>query len=219
MTEIVKNAIEKEGVIAIVRKLYGNNLMKLAEALYAGGVTLMEVTFDQAAPDVLPKTAAAISELATRMEGRMHVGAGTVLTPEQVRTAADAGAKFIISPNTDPAVIAETKRLGLVSVPGAMTPSEMVTANQAGADFVKVFPSIDLGTRFLKNVMAPLNHIKFVVTGGVTLMNFEEWLRAGAVGAGIGSYLSDKALIEAGDWAEFSRRASAFCTVVKKVRG
>ena len=219
MSEIVRNAIEKEGVIAIVRKLYGEPLMQLAEALYAGGVTLMEVTFDQAAPDVLPKTAAAIGELAERMKGRMHVGAGTVLTVEQVRVAAEAGAQFIISPNTDPLVIAETKAFGLVSVPGAMTPSEMVTADQAGADFVKVFPSIDLGVRFLKNVMAPLNHIKFIVTGGVTLMNFEEWLRAGAIGAGIGGYLSDKKLIEAGDWAEFTRRAKAFCDIVAKVRG
>ncbi len=219
MYEIVKGAIEREGLIVIVRRLYGEALMKLAGALNDGGVKLMEVTFDQADPDCLNKTAEAIRSLNALMAGRMTFGAGTVLTPEQVRVAGAAGAQFIISPNADPQVIAETRRLKLVSIPGTMTPSEMMLAANCGADFIKLFPAGDLGLKYLKNVRAPLSHLKFIATAGVTLDNFEDWLRAGCVGAGVSGALTKRELVDAGDWQELTNRAKAFCGIVTKVRG
>ena len=137
-------------------------------------------------------------------------GAGTVLSPDQVRAAYEAGAKYIVSPNTDPAVIAETKRLGLISIPGALTPSEIMAAHNAGADLVKLFPTATMGLKYFKDLRAPLSHIGLVVTAGITPDNLGDYLKAGAFAAGISSPLCDKELIAAGDFAEITRRARAF---------
>jgi 2-dehydro-3-deoxyphosphogluconate aldolase/(4S)-4-hydroxy-2-oxoglutarate aldolase len=176
----------------------------------------MEVTFDQADPDCVQKTCEAISMLREKMGDDMLFGAGTVLSTAQVDAAHKAGAEYIISPNVSLPVIARTKELGLVSIPGAMTPSEMVSAHEAGADFVKVFPVSDLGTRYIKSVMAPINHIMFVATGGVNEQNVKEYLDMGFVGAGIGGRLTERKLIEAGDFAEFTRRAKAFANIAEQ---
>ena len=206
-----KQTIQSKKVIAIVRRIYGRDLINLAKALYDGGMRLMELTFDQSDPDCLQKTGEAIATLCRELPADMLFGAGTVLTPEQAETAAAAGGRFIISPSTDPAVIARTKELGLVSIPGAMTPSEMVIAHQAGADFIKVFPANLLGgPAYAKAVLAPLSHLKLLATAGITLENFEEYLKAGMAGAGVSGMLTDRKLIAAGDWAEFTRRARGF---------
>ena len=140
-------------------------------------------------------------------------GAGTVLSPDQVRAAYEAGAKYIVSPNTDPAVIAETKRLGLISIPGALTPSEIMAAHNAGADLVKLFPTAVMGLKYFKDLRAPLSHIGLVVTAGITPDNLGDYLKAGAFAAGISSPLCDKELISAGDFAEITRRARAFRSI------
>ena len=137
-------------------------------------------------------------------------GAGTVLSPDQVRAAYEAGARYIVSPNTDPAVIAETKRLGLVSIPGALTPSEIMAAHNAGADLVKLFPTATMGLKYFKDLRAPLSHIGLVVTAGITPDNLGDYLKAGAFAAGISSPLCNKELMAAGDFAEITRRARAF---------
>ncbi len=215
--ENTRKWMEKYRVVSICRRLYGEDLFELAKALTDGGIGMIEVTFDQADPDCVKKTTDAISLLATKFEGKLLPGAGTVTTPAQVDAAAKAGAKYIISPNTDPAVIARTKELGLVSMPGAMTPSEIMTAHNEGADFVKLFPAGYLGFPYIKDIMAPISHVKLVATGGV--VNEEtlpEYLKLGFAGAGVSGRLSEKKLIEAKNFAEFTKRAKAFMDIVAK---
>lgn len=202
--------IEKNKIIVIVRQLYGEPLLRLAEALKAGGLTMMEVTFDQVDPDCLKKTPEAIAMIKEHFKDGMKCGAGTVLTEAQVQAAAEAGAEYIISPNVDERVIRLTKAKGLISIPGAMTPTEILKAHEYGADLVKVFPVSDLGLSYIKSIRGPINHVKIMATGGVTEENFSEMLEAGFSGAGISGRLTDKKLVAAGDWEEFTRRASAF---------
>ena len=207
--------IQENKVITICRKVYGEDLLRLAAALYEGGVKLIEVTFDQADPDCVEKTAEAIRSLCAAFGDRMMFGAGTVLTREQVKAAAEAGARYIISPNTDAAVILFTKELGLVSIPGAMTPSEIITALNLGADIVKLFPSGYLGFRYIKDILAPISHVKLCATGGVNEENWGEYLDLGFAGAGISGRLCDKKCIAAGDFAEITRRAKVFMDITR----
>ena len=200
-------------VIAIVRKVYGEDLVNLAAALCEGGVKFIECTFDQIDPDHLAKTAEAISALKKTFGDRMRIGAGTVLTPVQVDTAYNAGAEFMISPNVSASVIGRTKALGLISIPGAMTPTEILSAHELGADIVKLFPAATLGLKYIKDIMAPITHVKLLATGGVNEDNFGDFLALGMVGAGVSGRLTDRKLIAAGDWAELTRRASAFAAV------
>lgn len=208
-------AAVKEGkVIAIVRGVYGETCLKLAEALYAGGVKMIEVTFDQSGNP--QDTADTIRLLLEKMGDRFFVGAGTVTSPELVRIAAEAGAQYIISPDTDVEVIIETNRLGLVSMPGALTPSEIKTAYRAGAHFVKVFPASNLGAGYIKAVRAPLNNIPLLAVGGVNEDNASEFIKAGAVGLGIGGNLVNKKWIAAG---EFDRITETAKKIVAAVNG
>ncbi len=211
----IKQFIEKHKVIVIVRRLYGENLMKLADALEKGGIKLMEVTFDQSDPDCIKNTSDTIKELKSKYGDRMRFGAGTVLTVEQVEAAASAGAEYIISPNVNLEVIKRTKELGLISIPGAMTPTEIIAADQAGADYVKIFPVIDLGLKYMKNIMGPISHVKFIATAGVNEENFADMLNAGFCGAGISGRLTDKKLIEAGNFEEFTNRAKVFVEIAQ----
>lgn len=202
-------------VITICRKVYGKELLDLAAALYEGGVKLIEVTFDQADTDCITKTQEAIRSLNESFGGKMLFGAGTVLNREQVKAAADAGAGYIISPNTDADVITCTKELGLVSIPGAMTPSEIVCAHNLGADIVKLFPAGYLGFRYIKDILAPISHVKLCATGGVTEENWQEYLDLGFAGVGISGRLCDKKCIAAGDFDEIIRRAKIFSDMAR----
>lgn len=208
--------IKENKVITICRKVYGQDLMNLAEALYAGGVKLMEVTFDQADPDCVAKTTACIRSLCEHFGERMMFGAGTVLTPEQAKAAAAAGARYIISPNVDADVIACTKELDLVSIPGAMTPSEILTAHKLGADIVKLFPAGYLGFGYVKDILGPISHVELCATGGVTEENWGKYLDFGFVGAGISGRLCDKKCIASGDFEEITRRARAFVEITRQ---
>jgi len=210
--------LSDSGIVAICRKVYGRELELLSDALYEGGVRLMEVTFDQSDPACLEKTAEAISLLCKRHED-MCIGAGTVLNKAQVKAAYDAGGKYIVSPNTNVEVIKYTKELGMDSIPGAMTPSEILTAHDAGADIVKLFPAASLGTAYIKDIRSPISHVPLMATGGVTVDNFADFLKVGCCSAGIGSYLSDKKLIAAGDWETLKNRAESFCRIYREVKG
>lgn len=211
----INQFIEENKVIVIVRRLYGEKLMQLADALEKGGIKLMEVTFDQSDPDCVKNTSDTINMLKTKFGDRMRFGAGTVLTVEQVEAAASVGAEYIISPNVNLEVIKRTKELGLISIPGAMTPTEIITADQAGADYVKIFPIIDLGLKYMKNIMGPISHVKFIATAGVNEENFADILNAGFSGAGISGRLTDKKLIEAGNFEEFTNRARVFMEIAR----
>ena len=200
--------LRQDKLIAICRGAEGDTLLSLAAAICAGGIRFIEVTFQQereACADLARRNIKTLCD----MPGIIP-GAGTVLSPDQVRAAYEAGAKYIVSPNTDPAVIAEAKRLGLVSIPGALTPSEIMAAHNAGADLVKLFPTATMGLKYFKDLRAPLSHIGLVVTAGITPDNLGDYLKAGAFAAGISSPLCDKELIAAGDFAEITRRARAF---------
>ena len=146
----------------------------------------------------------------------MYIGAGTVLTPEQVRLTAEAGGAFIISPNTKQAVIEETKRLGLVSMPGAYTPSEIEDAHEYGADFVKLFPATSLGADYVKAVKAPLSHIRLLAVGGIDLNNIKDYLRAGACGFGMSSNIVDKKLLNEENYKGITDLAARYVAAVKE---
>jgi len=214
----IVNAIEENKVIVIIRRIYGDNMLRLCEALAKGGIGLIEVTFDQSDKDCETKTAEAIGMINRELSGKVLAGAGTVLSKSQVDAAAAAGAKYIISPNTNTDVIKHTKEKGLVSMPGAMTPSEIIAAHEAGADFVKVFPAIDLGLGYIKNIKGPISHVKLVATAGINEENFADYLSVGYVGAGISGRLTDKKLIDAGNWDEFTSRAAAFMKIAREFK-
>ena len=206
----------KEKIIAIVRGMEAKDCLRVAQALYDGGIRLMEITYDQRDPAQWAKTADAIGKIAEAFEGRMLVGAGTVTTPELVTRTRDAGGQFIISPDTNPAVIARTRELELVSMPGAMTPSEILAAHAAGADLVKLFPAAALGSAYLKAVRSPISHVRIMAVGGVDLANAEAFFKAGAACIGVGSSLVSKKLIDSGDYAQITARAEGFVRAAGK---
>lgn len=202
----IMELIEQNRVIAIVRGMHPDQMAPLARALERGGIRMMEITFNQNAPETFQNTVNAIRTLSQNMRD-MAIGAGTVMTLEQLHMAADAGARYIISPDVNPALIAETKRLGLTSLPGAMSPTEIVTAWKAGADAVKVFPIGDLGVGYLKAIRAPLSHIPLIAVGGVNERNCADFLRAGAIGVGVGGQLVNREWIDAGEFYKIASLA------------
>ena len=202
----IMELIEQNRVIAIVRGMHPDQMAPLARALERGGIRMMEITFNQNAPETFQNTVNAIRTLSQNMRD-MAIGAGTVMTLEQLHRAADAGARYIISPDVNPALIAETKRLGLTSLPGAMSPTEIVTAWNAGADAVKVFPIGDLGVGYLKAIRAPLSHIPLIAVGGVNERNCADFLRAGAIGVGVGGQLVNREWIDAGEFYKIASLA------------
>ena len=212
---IIQEILDKK-IISIVRGVEPDKMVRIAEALYEGGVTLIEVTFNQKNPASWQETADAIAAIKTAMGDKMFVGAGTVTSVELVDMAANAGAGYIISPDTDPAVIARTRELGLVSLPGAYTPTEAKQAHNAGADFVKLFPCVGDAPAYLKALCAPLSHIQFLAVGGVNADNAADFLKAGAVGIGVGSSLVNKKWADAGEFYKITDEAKRFVANISK---
>ncbi len=210
MKELIVKEIEDKKIITIVRGISREALIPLAEALYAGGIRLMECTYDATGKLSDEENAGNIRMLVEHFKGRMTVGAGTVLTEKQVELTKAAGGKFIISPDTNPDIIKKTAELGLVSIPGALTPSEITLANRAGADFVKLFPVGSLGSGYIKDVKAPLSHVRLLAVGGVNEKNLKEYLEAGACGIGIGSGIINKKMISEGDFAGITALAKKY---------
>ncbi|MBQ4120364.1 MAG: MBL fold metallo-hydrolase [Clostridia bacterium] len=211
--DFMQNTIDmilKEKIIVIVRGIGSDKLLDFATAAYNGGIRLLECTFDATGNTSDEEIASNIKMLADHFEGKMLIGAGTVLTEKQVELTKNAGGKFIISPDTNKEVITKTKELGLVSIPGAFTPSEAVAAHNAGADFVKLFPITSMGSRYLKDIKAPLSHIRFLAVGGINADNMAEFLSVGACGFGIGSDIANKKLIEANNFAAIEESAKRY---------
>lgn len=207
MREQVIQWAEREKIIAIVRGIESGKCLKVAQALYEGGIRLMEVTYNQREPDSWRSTAQAIGAIARQFEGRLLVGAGTVTTPELVELTQAAGGEFIISPDTNVEVIRRTRELELASMPGALTPSEVMTAHRAGADIVKLFPAADLGPGYLKSIRAPISHVKLMAVGGINEKNLGQFLKAGAIGAGVGGNLANRTWIEEGQFQKITEMA------------
>ena len=218
MASSLRERILSNGMIAICRKIYGEDLLNLAQALYEGGVRQMEVTFDQKDPDCLRHTAEAIETLRRHFPD-MDCGAGTVLSREQVDAAQQAGGTFIVSPNVDVDVITYTKAKGMASIPGAMTPSEIMTAHNAGADIVKLFPADCLGTEYIRGIRAPISHVPLLATGGVTEENFASFLQAGCCGAGLGGTLCKADWIRDGRWKDLTELAAEFSRIFRETTG
>ena len=207
MKEQVLDSILRNKVVAILRNVDDDKIYPTAEALYAGGIRLLEVTFNQSGPDPIGGTVSQIRRLCKEFEGRMYIGAGTVMTAEQVQAAKGAGASFIISPNVSRAVIEKTVALDMVSMPGAMTPTEIADAHDYGADLVKVFPASILGAAYVKAVRAPLEHIPLIAVGGIDSGNVAEFAKAGCCGFGIGGSLVSKKMIQSGNYDALTQTA------------
>lgn len=200
------------GVVGIIRANDSSRLVDVAKALLAGGVDCLEVTF------TVPKAHRVLEQVADALGDQVLLGAGTVLDPETCRTAILSGAEFIVSPNTNLDVIAMCKRYTKLSLPGAMTPTEVVAAWQAGADFVKVFPCDVLGPAHIKALRGPLPQVRMIPTGGVTLETAADFIKAGASGLGIGSSLVEPKAIAAGDWGRIEALAKQYVEIVRKTR-
>ena len=210
MANEVLNKILEGKIIAIVRGIPSENVADLAKALVKGGISCIEVTFDQSSEEKVKDTLKAISNIREALGDQVCVGAGTVMTVEQVEAAAAAGAEYMISPNTNEAVIARTKELGKISIPGAMTPTEVARAYEMGADIVKMFPAGILGCDYIKAVKAPLKHVPVTAVGGVNPTNCADFIRAGAVGVGVGGNLVSPQYVKEGRFDDITAIAKSY---------
>lgn len=214
MEEKIIQAVKEHKLIAIVRGVESEKCIKIAQALYDGGFRLMEITYDQKHPENWEETARTIGAVANAFAGRMYVGAGTVTCTELVELTHKYGGQFIISPDVNEDVIRRTRELGMVSMPGALTPTEVMVAHRAGANFVKLFPAGNLGTGYVKAVKAPISHVDLLVVGGIDEKNVASFLAVGAAGAGIGGNLVNKAWVEAGEYEKITEVAKALVAAV-----
>ena len=215
MKKKIIDVIKKEGLIVIVRGIDKNKLIPLAQAMYDGGVRLLEVTYSANGAVSDEETAENIHALCNHFGEKMYIGAGTVLTEKQVELTKEAGGGFIISPNTKERVIKRTAELDMVSIPGAFSPSEIEAAHEFGADFVKLFPVTNLGTEYVKAVKAPLSHIDLLAVGGIDLDNIPLYKQAGVCGFGIGSNITDKSMIANEDWQGIAELAGRYSSAAK----
>ncbi len=204
--------IEACGIVAIIRANSANELIDAAAAIHAGGVNVIEVTM------TTPNALQVISDVSSAYGDSILVGAGSVLDAETARAVMLAGAEFIVSPVTRADVIDICNRYGKVVIPGAFTPTEILTAWEAGADYVKVFPSSGVGASYIKDVKAPLPHIPLVPTGGINAENAAEFISAGAAALGVGSSLVNNQLIEAGQFEALTERAKKLSAEVQRAR-
>lgn len=204
--------IQNSGIVGIIRAPDGAQLIDVAQALLAGGVDVLEVTF------TVPMAHRVLEKVADALGDKVLLGAGTVLDTETCRTAILAGAEFIVSPGTNIDVIQMCRRYSKPALPGALTPTEVITAWQAGADFVKVFPCDVLGPSHLKALRGPLPQVKMIPTGGVTLETAADFLKAGAAALGIGSALVEPKAIADRDFNRIESLAKQYVEIVKKTR-
>lgn len=203
-------------IVAIVRGLKPEYLVRLGHAFEEGGIGLMEVTYNQKAPETWADTARGIEAVEKEFGDRLLVGAGTVITREQVALTYNAGGHYLVTPTTQPEIIQMGKSLGLGLYPGALTPSEILAAYEAGADAVKVFPVSTFGPGYIKAVKAPLSHVPLMAVGGVNEKNAADYIKAGCIGLGVGGNLVNKEWIENGEWDKITALAREFMKAVNE---
>ncbi|MEW4414377.1 bifunctional 4-hydroxy-2-oxoglutarate aldolase/2-dehydro-3-deoxy-phosphogluconate aldolase [Clostridium sp. AN503] len=211
----VLDSIRRNRLVVIARDIIPEDVLESAKALYKGGIRLMEITFSQETGR-MEATAESIALVRKHLPDDMTVGAGTVLTQEQLICARDAGAEFILSPGADEAVIKLTRAMGLVSIPGALTASEIYEAYAWGADVVKLFPAGVMGTGYLKAVRGPLSHIPLMMVGGISEDNIGEFLKAGAVSFGVGSNILKREYIRNQDYEAVTELARTYLSRIKE---
>lgn len=205
-------AIIDSGVVAVIRTNSSDELSGICQAMVDGGLIAVEVTMTS------PGALEAIAEASRKLKNRAIIGAGSVLDPETARSAMLAGADFIVSPVLNRDTIRICRRYGKIVIPGAFSPTEILAAWEAGADVVKVFPATKLGPSFFKDVLGPLPQVRLTPTGGITLENLGEYLKAGAVFVGAGTSLVNKQMVADRDWAGLSEAARKFVAAVKAAR-
>lgn len=214
MSESTAEIIERVGLVPVLRAKSIAQAHAVVEAMIAGGVTVVEVTM------TVPNAVHLLKELKKEHGAKILLGSGTVTTAKEAEDTINAGAEFVVSPSLHPEVIAATKAAGKLSIPGALTPTEVITAHRAGADYVKIFPCSAMGgASYLKSLLAPFPHLKLIPTGGVTLKTAEEFIRAGARALGVGSDLVNLAAIDEGKPEIITQAARAYLEVLAKVRG
>jgi 2-dehydro-3-deoxyphosphogluconate aldolase/(4S)-4-hydroxy-2-oxoglutarate aldolase len=200
------------GAVAVIRLADASKLVKVAEAIYKGGVSAIEITMT--VPDAINVIKSACKEIGSYM----NVGVGSVLDPQTAKKAIDAGANYVVSPIFKKEIIETAHANGVPAMPGAFTPTEIQTAFEAGADIVKVFPADVVGMAFFKGILAPMPHLKLLPTGGVSLINAGDWLKAGACAVGVGSALLDKKAIESGNYEVLTENAKVLIGSINKAR-
>ncbi len=211
--EQILETVEESGLIAVIRGMEPALMSRIARALVAGGVRALEITMNS------PQPLRMISEVRSLLEGtEVTIGAGTVLDSESARSAILAGAEFIVAPNLNREVIETCRRYSCPVVPGAMTPTEMLQAQEAGADMVKIFPAGVLGARYIEDMKGPLPQIKLVPTGGINLENAAAFIRAGASALGVGGSLVDRKMASDQNYEGLTERALAFRRVIEEAR-
>lgn len=207
------NQISESGIVAVIRGATKDNIIPIAKALSEGGVKALELTVET------PKILSLVEMVADEMKDHAIVGVGTVLDPETARASIMAGAKFVFSPVVNVETIKMTKRYGVLSVPGAFTPTEILTAYENGADLIKVFPANIVGPGYFKDVHGPMPHIPLMPTGGINVSNVGSYIKAGAIAAGVGSTLvNTKAVIDEAYLTNLTKLASQFVSEVRKAR-
>lgn len=205
--------IKDRGIVAVIRGAKKDSILQIAKALNEGGVKILEITVET------PNALRLIEHLSSELDDDVIVGAGTVLDAETARAAILSGAQFIFSPTVDAETIKLTKRYGVVSIPGALTPTEILHAYENGGDIIKVFPAGVMGPTYIKDIHGPLPHIPLMPTGGINIDNIGSYLKTGAVAAGIGSTLVDaKMEITEENLTKLTEKASLFNEEVKKAR-
>jgi len=211
--EAVLAAIVEIGIVPVVRTDSGEGAMRAIEAIYRGGIRAAEITM------TVPGAIRALEKVADKFGDQIVLGAGTVLDPETARACILAGAEFLVSPSLNLATIELAKRYSKVITPGALTPTEVVAAWQAGGDIIKVFPCSAVGgAKYIKALRAPFPQIEMIPTGGVSLETAGDFLKAGACAVAVGAELIDSANIRDGHFAVFEERAKRFLEVIAKAR-
>lgn len=208
----VVGRIREAGAIAIIRTATTEQALDTIEAVIAAGFTIIEVTYG------VPDAPFVIERLVSQRAPEILVGAGTVLTPEQVHESVNAGAQFVVSPCAMPDTIVAAGERDVVCIPGAFTPTEVYTAYSLGADLVKLFPAVANGPEYLRSMRGPLPHIPIIPTSGVNIGNVADWFRAGAFAVGAVGAVLDPALIAKGDWDALTQRAREFLAAVQRAR-
>jgi len=216
--KIYHDIIQRYGLIAILRSIPIEQIEKVGEALIAGGIHIIECPFDQTSDNACLEMKNKLERLNKISNPECLIGAGTVLTLQQLDCAYQYGAKIIISPNVDEKIIRKTKELGLISAPGAFSPTDVVNAKQYGADYVKLFPAGNIGPEYIKAIKAPLSNVKIFAVGGITLENMQSYLEAGADGLGIGNTLFPMNCIEEKNYEQIKSVAINFVNCYNKYK-
>ncbi|MGA5691873.1 bifunctional 4-hydroxy-2-oxoglutarate aldolase/2-dehydro-3-deoxy-phosphogluconate aldolase [Cytobacillus pseudoceanisediminis] len=205
--------IKEQVIVAVIREATVDNIVPIANALHDGGVKVMEVTAET------PRVMGMIEKIRSELGDKVLVGAGTVLDPETARAAILAGSQFIVSPSLNVETIKMAKRYGIPSIPGALTPTEIITAFEHGADMIKVFPANAFGPGYIRNIHGPFPHIPLMVTGGINTGNLKEYIEGGALAAGVGGNLvNPKQMNNDEDFLILTKNARKYTEIIKKIR-